>query len=80
MKNVLEKVSNKTSAKVYHDPDYPGITFDENGEPEGKTIVEIMDKLDRKFVNFYGEYGRRMVNEDRERWNKKYPPWHFDLF
>ena len=76
----MEKTAKKTSAKVFHDPDYPGITFDENGKPVGKTVVEIMDKLDRKFVNFYGEEGRRIVNARRERWNQKYPPWHFDLF
>ena len=40
----------------------PGVEYDENGKPVGKTIVEVMDKLDRKFVDFYGEYGRRMVN------------------
>ena len=32
----------------------PGVAYDENGEPVGKSIVEIVDKLDRKFVDFYG--------------------------
>ena len=79
MEKVLDNAAKTTTGKVFHDPEYPGITFDENGEPVGKTIVEIMDKLDRKFVDFYGEYGRRMVNEDREEWNRD-GLWHFDLF
>jgi len=58
---------------------YPGVEFDENGEPKGKSIVEICDELERKFVDFYGEYGRRLVNERRERWNRE-GTWHFDLF
>ena len=79
MEKVIEKVSRKRSAKVFHDPDYPAITFDENGKPVGKTVVEIMDKLDRKFVNFYGEEGRRIVNARREEWNKD-GIWHFEMF
>ena len=79
MKDVLEKVPQKTSMTMTR-PDYPGVEFDENGRPIGCTVFELMDELDGKFVDFYGEYGRRMVNEDRERWNRKYPHWHFDLF
>ena len=79
MEDVLEKVSPKRAKTTTH-PDYPGVEFDENGEPIGYTIEEIMDNLDSQFVEFYGEYGRRMVNARRERWNRKYYPWHFDLF
>jgi hypothetical protein len=55
------------------------VEYDESGKPEGKSIVEIADKLDRKFVDFYGEYGRRLVNTRREKWNRD-GLWHFDLF
>ena len=78
MEDVLEKVSPKRAKTTTH-PDYPGVEFDENGEPIGKTIVEIMDKLDRKCIDFYGEYGRRIVNARREEWNRD-GMWHFELF
>ena len=74
MEEVIESVSQQTIDTSR----YPGVTFDEHGEPIGKTVVEVMDRLDRKFVDFYGEYGRKVVNEDRERWNRTYP-WRFDL-
>jgi hypothetical protein len=57
----------------------PGVEYDENGKPVGKSIVEIFDVLEREFVDFYGEYGRRLVNAHREKWNRE-GPWHFDLF
>ena len=53
---------------------------DKDDRPAGYySIVEILDELDREFVDFYGEYGRKLVNEDREEWNRQ-GPWHFDLF
>ena len=58
---------------------YPGIQFDENGKPEGRTIVEIFDELEEEFVEFYGEYGRKLVNVHREEWNRQ-GPWHFNIF
>jgi hypothetical protein len=59
---------------------YPDVELDENGEPIGcYTPMEIFDELDRKFVDFYGEEGRRKVNARRERWNKK-GPHHYNLF
>ena len=76
MENVLDKASKKTTTH----PDHPGVEFDENGEPIGTcTIVELMDDLDRQFVDFYGEYGRHLVNTRRERWNRD-GLWHFELF
>ena len=70
-----EKVS-----KIITDPDYPGIEFDENGEPIGAcTVVELFDDLDRRFVEWYGEEARRTVNARREKWNQD-GLWHFDLF
>jgi hypothetical protein len=71
MEEVLKK-------QLYTDERYPGIQFDENGRPVGKSIVEILDVLDREFVEFYGEEGRRMINTRREEWNIR-GPWHFDL-
>ena len=80
MEDVLEQVQTSKLSKIITDPNYPGIEFDENGEPIGAwTVVELFDHLDRKFVDFYGEYGRRMVNARREKWNRD-GMWHFDLF
>ena len=57
----------------------PGVEFDENGKPVGcYTVVEVFDDLDGKFVELFGEEGRRMVNEDREEWNRT-GPWHFEM-
>ena len=57
-----------------------GIELDENGDPvDCCTPVELFDRLDRKLVDLYGEEGRRMVNEDREEWNRT-GPWHFEMF
>ena len=74
----MEEVIDKTLKQAVDTSRYPGVTFDENGEPVGKTIVEILDELDREFVAFYGEYGRKLVNTHREEWNRT-GPWHFDL-
>jgi hypothetical protein len=56
-----------------------GITLDSNGKPtSGCSVVELFDELDAEFVRFYGEYGRRLVNERRREWNED-GTWHFDL-
>ena len=44
---------------------------------EGYSIQEVFDELDKEMITYYGEYGRELVNEEREEWNLKYP-WHFD--
>ena len=76
----METSKEEASKNTFKGDSIIGVEFDENGEPkDAYTIVEIMDELDRKFVDFYGEYGRRMVNEERKRWNKR-GFWHFDLF
>ena len=73
------KTPEKVSKTTTH-PAHPGVEFDENGEPIGAcTVVELFDELDRKFVDFYGEEGRQMVNARRKEWNQK-GTWHFDLF
>ena len=35
------------------------------------SVEDAFDKIDKKFVNFYGEYGRKIVNARREEWNKE---------
>ena len=57
-----------------------GIELDENGMPIGCfTLEEIFDELDEEFIEFYGEYGRKLVNEWRTEWNKD-GIWNFKLF
>jgi len=34
------------------------------------TVEEVFDRIDKKFIDFYGEYGRKIVNTRREEWNK----------
>jgi len=33
-------------------------------------VEEVFDRIDNKFIDFYGEYGRRIVNARREEWNQ----------
>jgi len=34
------------------------------------SVEEVFDRIDDKFVNFYGEYGRKIVNARRTEWNQ----------
>ena len=34
------------------------------------SVEEVFDRIDNKFINFYGEYGRKIVNTRRTEWNK----------
>jgi len=34
------------------------------------SVNEVFDRIDDKFIDFYGEYGRRMVNSRRADWNE----------
>jgi hypothetical protein len=34
------------------------------------SVEEVLDRIDNKFIDFYGEYGRKIVNARREEWNK----------
>jgi hypothetical protein len=34
------------------------------------TVEEVFDRIDSKFIDFYGEYGRKIVNERRSEWNQ----------
>jgi len=35
------------------------------------SVEEVFDRIDKKFVNFYGEYGRKIVNTRRSEWNQE---------
>ena len=34
------------------------------------SVEEVFDRIDTKFIKFYGEYGRKIVNERRAEWNQ----------
>lgn len=34
------------------------------------SVEEVFDQIDNKFINFYGEYGRKIVNARRKEWNQ----------
>jgi len=34
------------------------------------SVEEIFDRIDNKFIDFYGEYGRKIVNTRRTEWNQ----------
>jgi len=43
------------------------------GQAEEKqlySVEEVFDRIDRKFIDFYGEYGRKIVNTRRTEWNR----------
>lgn len=54
-----------------------GIECDENGLPVGYTVEEVTNRLNQELIDFYGEDIRKMVNEARVKWEKKYS-WRFD--
>jgi hypothetical protein len=33
-------------------------------------VEEVFDRIDNKFIDFYGEYGRKIVNTRRTEWNQ----------
>ena len=39
-------------------------------ESQLSSFEELCDLVDNKFINFYGEYGRKIVNERRSDFNK----------
>ena len=45
-------------------------TEDSTEEKEFYTLEEVFDRLDKKFIDFYGEYGRILVNNRRAEWNE----------
>ena len=36
------------------------------------SVEEVFDRIDNKFIDFYGEYGRKIVNARRSEWNQDY--------
>ena len=40
-------------------------------EKQSYTLEEVFDRIDNKFIDFYGEYGRKIVNERRMEWNQE---------
>jgi len=34
------------------------------------SVEEVFDRIDNKFIDFYGEYGRKIVNTRRTEWNQ----------
>ena len=39
-------------------------------DKELHSLEEVFDRIDNKFINVYGEYGRRIVNDRRIEWNQ----------
>ena len=42
----------------------------QQGEQHLHSVEEVFDRVDNKFINFYGEYGRKIVNSRRTEWNQ----------
>ena len=43
---------------------------DYNEDKRLYSVEDVFDRIDNKFINFYGEYGRKIVNVRRTEWNK----------
>ena len=46
----------------------------QNNNTEAKqsfSVEEVFDRIDDKFIRFYGEYGRKIVNNRRSEWNQE---------
>jgi hypothetical protein len=68
-----------TPEPVYTSERPRGLEFDDNGQVSGSVPASAyFDKLDKDFVAFYGEEGRRLVNARRARWNKQ-GLWLYDM-
>jgi len=39
-------------------------------EKQSYSVEEVFDRIDNKFIDFYGEYGRQIVNTRRSEWNQ----------
>jgi hypothetical protein len=39
-------------------------------EKQSHSVEEAFDRIDNKFIGFYGEYGRKIVNARRAEWNQ----------
>ena len=50
-----------------------GIKAQHNNRTDKKqlySVEEVFDRIDNKFINYYGEYGRKIVNARRTEWNQ----------
>ena len=45
-------------------------TQDSTEEKQLYSVEEVFDRIDNKFIDFYGEYGRKIVNTRRSEWNQ----------
>jgi len=45
-------------------------TQDCSEEKQIYSVEEMFDRIDNKFIDFYGEYGRKIVNARRSEWNQ----------
>ena len=76
----MKNTQRESLKKSIEDESIRGIEFDENGDPVGcYTPVEVLDRLDRKLVDTFGEEARLRVNARREEWNRR-GTWHFEMF
>ena len=39
-------------------------------EKQLHSVEDVFDRIDKKFIDFYGEYGRKIVNTRRAEWNQ----------
>ena len=47
------------------------IQRDSTDQEQLYSVEDVFNEIDNKFVNFYGEYGRKIVNSRREEWNRE---------
>jgi hypothetical protein len=45
-------------------------TQDFTEEKQLYSVEDVFGRIDKKFIDFYGEYGRKIVNTRREEWNQ----------
>ena len=45
-------------------------TEDCTEEKQLYSVEEVFDIIDNEFIDFYGEYGRKIVNTRRSEWNQ----------
>ena len=57
----METLFESTEIKVQHN---------RTDEKQLYSVEEVFDRIDSKFINYYGEYGRKIVNTRRTEWNQ----------
>ena len=43
--------------------------YSDTEEKQWYSVEDVFDHIDNKFIDFYGEYGRKIVNDRRSEWN-----------